>query len=155
MHAKVFVSDYQPQLAGRLGLHADATDLEIHARLAAGLPIAQLRQLINERSLDHEVCDVISPGLRLKFLLCTEAISSSGATPPLRLSAEESNRLARIVHVLIVAESLFGCRDKAKRWLLKPMRRFSGSAPIALLSTQIGAGLVEELLVQLADGLVL
>ncbi|WP_242411199.1 antitoxin Xre/MbcA/ParS toxin-binding domain-containing protein [Pseudomonas knackmussii] len=79
----------------------------------------------------------------------------SGVSPDDRLSANDSDRLFRVVHTLVVAELLFGSRDKAKRWLSKPKNRFSGNSPLQMLTTTAGAQLVEELMVQLAEGFVL
>ncbi|EJM15420.1 Protein of unknown function (DUF2384), partial [Pseudomonas sp. GM21] len=39
-------------------------------------------------------------------------------------------------------------------WLSKPKTRFSGHSPIAMLSTSQGTRQVEEVLIQLAEGLV-
>ncbi|HCL4059862.1 TPA: DUF2384 domain-containing protein, partial [Pseudomonas aeruginosa] len=46
-------------------------------------------------------------------------------------------------------------RDKAQRWLSKPKDRFSGNSPLQMLASTAGAQLVEELMTQLAEGLVL
>ncbi len=53
-----------------------------------------------------------------------------------------------------MAEVLFESDEKAWRWLSKPKTRFSGKSPIAMLSTSQGTRQVEEMLIQLAEGLV-
>jgi len=50
----------------------------------------------------------------------TDRITVPDASPDNRLSADESDRLFRVVHTIVVAEILFGSRDKAQRWLSKP-----------------------------------
>jgi len=54
-----------------------------------------------------------------------------------------------------MAEALFGDEQKAQRWLSKPKQRFAMEPAYALLATSPGIHLVEELLIQLAEGLAL
>lgn len=149
MYAKAFVDDYQPRLAELLGLPDGATDLDVHAYIKQGIPLDQAASLQKQMAIDFEAIGGINLIARLA---CMQV--SSAALSGQRLSADESDRLLRVLHVLLVAESLFGDRGKALRWLSTPQKRFGGSSPIEMLKTHIGAGLVEQLLVQLADGLV-
>lgn len=150
MYAKAFVDDYQPRLARLLGLSDSATDLDAHTYIMQGIPLDHVANLQKQVPIDFQAIG----GINLIARLACKQVSST-ALPGQRLSADEGDRLFRVLHVLVVAESLFGDRDKALHWLAKPKRRFGGSSPIELLNTYTGAGLVEELLVQLADGLVL
>ena len=70
-----------------------------------------------------------------------------------RLTVQESDRVFRFVHITAMALTLFGSDEKAKRWLSKPKDRFSGKAPFAMFSTSPGTSLVEEMLIQAAEGL--
>lgn len=70
-----------------------------------------------------------------------------------RLTVSESDRLFRFVHVNAMAEVIFGDAEKAKHWLSTPKSRFSGSSPYAMLSTIQGTHLVEEMLIQAAEGM--
>ncbi|MNE85836.1 hypothetical protein D3C80_1828780 [compost metagenome] len=54
-----------------------------------------------------------------------------------------------------MAEALFGDAQIAQRWLCQPKKRFARQQPIDLLSTTQGTRLVEELLIQVAEGLAL
>jgi uncharacterized protein (DUF2384 family) len=54
---------------------------------------------------------------------------------------------------MAMAQTLFGDDEKAKHWLSKSKDRFSGKSPIAMLSTTQGTRLIEELLIQTAEGL--
>lgn len=148
MYAKAFVDDYQPRLAGLLGLPDDATDLDVHEYIKQGIPLDQAASL-QQMAIDFEAIGGINLIARLA---CMQV--SSAALSGQRLSADESDRLLRVLHVLLVAESLFGDRGKALRWLSTPQKRFGGSSPIEMLKTHVGAAMVEELLVQLAEGLV-
>ena len=44
-----------------------------------------------------------------------------------------------------MAETVFGNKDKVKRWLNKPKERFSGETPMAMLSTLQAAAMLEVL----------
>ncbi|MCY1461567.1 putative toxin-antitoxin system antitoxin component [compost metagenome] len=70
-----------------------------------------------------------------------------------RLTADESGLLFRVAHIVAMAEALFKDDVKVKRWLSKSKERFSGKSPIAMLSTSHGTRRVEEMLIQLADGI--
>ncbi|MNR15241.1 hypothetical protein D3C85_1317630 [compost metagenome] len=70
-----------------------------------------------------------------------------------RLTAGESGLLFRVAHIVAMAEALFKDDVKVKRWLSKSKERFSGKSPIAMLSTSHGTRRVEEMLIQLADGI--
>lgn len=72
-----------------------------------------------------------------------------------RLTPGESDRLFRLAHVTAMAEAVFGDYQKAQRWLSKPKQRFAMEPPFTLLSTDQGARLVEQLLIQVAEGLAL
>lgn len=72
-----------------------------------------------------------------------------------RFTLGESDRVFRLAHVTAMAETLFGDSQKAQRWLSKPKLRFAEKPPYALLSTSLGTRLVEEFLIQLAEGLAL
>ncbi|MOA56829.1 hypothetical protein D3C78_1808900 [compost metagenome] len=69
-----------------------------------------------------------------------------------RLTVDESDRLFRVAHIIAMAQTLFGDDEKAKHWLSKSKDCFSGKSPIAMLSTTQGTRLIEELLIQIAEG---
>ncbi|MDQ2695671.1 MAG: DUF2384 domain-containing protein [Pseudomonadota bacterium] len=68
------------------------------------------------------------------------------------LSREESERAVRVARLTALAETVFGDRDRAFRWLRAPKRR-EGKPPLALLVTEAGARLVEEMLYRIDDGI--
>ncbi|MFC4862327.1 antitoxin Xre/MbcA/ParS toxin-binding domain-containing protein [Pseudomonas sp. MAHUQ-62] len=154
MLEKILADDYRRRRARLLGLPEDATDLAVHTHIIQGIPLAHLAKLLREGDIDAHACEQISSGVILKARLACEVIAPDAVSVG-RLSADESDRLFRVIHALVVAELLFGSRDKARRWLSKPKARFSGKSPLQLLTSSAGAGLVEELLTQLAEGFVL
>ncbi|MBI4545381.1 MAG: DUF2384 domain-containing protein [Gemmatimonadetes bacterium] len=69
-----------------------------------------------------------------------------------RLSAEQSDRIARAASVFARAREVFGNRAKANHWMRQPNRALEGAAPLELLRTGSGASLVESILTRVAYG---
>ncbi len=80
------------------------------------------------------------------------------------LTLEESDRVIRLLRVLRSTESVYGSRERALAWLRRPNPRLDpalrnvlfaqgGRTPISLLTTEVGARVVEELLVQIDEGM--
>lgn len=70
-----------------------------------------------------------------------------------RLSVEESDRVLRVVRVLSSAEMLYGSRDRALAWMRRPHPRLEQRSPLSLLRTDTGSRIVEELLLQIDEGI--
>jgi putative toxin-antitoxin system antitoxin component (TIGR02293 family) len=69
------------------------------------------------------------------------------------LSAEESDRLARVARLWEYALKVFGDPDKARRWLTKPKIRFDERTPLQMMHTGAGGDGVEEMLGQIEEGM--
>jgi putative toxin-antitoxin system antitoxin component (TIGR02293 family) len=69
------------------------------------------------------------------------------------LSLDESDRFARLVRLYQFAVKVFGESEQALRWLSLPKDRFDNRTPIQMLRTDIGGRLVEEMLVQIDEGM--
>jgi putative toxin-antitoxin system antitoxin component (TIGR02293 family) len=69
------------------------------------------------------------------------------------LSRDESDKLARLVRVFDHAVSVFGDLERARAWLDKPKKRFDNRTPLAMLRTEIGGRMVEEMLGQIDEGM--
>jgi putative toxin-antitoxin system antitoxin component (TIGR02293 family) len=70
-----------------------------------------------------------------------------------RLTVEESDRVLRVIRVLALTESVYGSRERALAWLRNAHARLDGRAPLSLLNTDTGSRIVEELLVQIDEGM--
>lgn len=70
-----------------------------------------------------------------------------------RLTADESDRLARIARISALTEETFQNAEKAARWLRKPNRALGGVIPLELLRTGEGGRVVQETLGQIAHGI--
>ncbi len=68
-------------------------------------------------------------------------------------AVEESDRLLRLMRVLSQTESLYGSRERALAWLRRPNPRLANRSPFELLKTDAGSRIVEELLVQIDEGM--
>jgi putative toxin-antitoxin system antitoxin component (TIGR02293 family) len=69
------------------------------------------------------------------------------------LNAEESDKLARVARLWEFALKVFGNPDKARRWLTKPKHRFEERTPLQMMRTGAGGDGVEEMLIQIEEGM--
>jgi putative toxin-antitoxin system antitoxin component (TIGR02293 family) len=80
------------------------------------------------------------------------------------LTLEESDRVIRLLRVLRAADEVYGSRARALEFLRRPNPRLDpalrnvlfakgGRVPMSLLTSDIGARMVEELLIQIDEGI--
>ena len=69
------------------------------------------------------------------------------------LSLEESERAVRVSRILATAEATLGDDKVALNWLRAPKQRFDGRTPMQMLSTETGGRLVEQMLLQIDEGM--
>lgn len=134
---------YRNRLETFLHIPTDATDQTIHEMIEAGLSASSIKTLCDSGTLSPEERDRIIPLKTLK----TKLVNNQ------QLTVGESDRLFRMAHIIAMAEVIFGDVEKAKHWLSKPKSRLSGKSPNAMLSTTQGTHRVEELLIQVAEGM--
>lgn len=70
-----------------------------------------------------------------------------------RLTAEQSDRLLRVLRVIGEAESAFASPEKAHRWLRRPTTALAECSLLDLLDADVGARHVERLLGRIAHSL--
>jgi putative toxin-antitoxin system antitoxin component (TIGR02293 family) len=144
MRGHIYVA-YRQHLEALLHIPVDASPQTIHELIETGFAAATVKALYDVGALAKQARDQIISPRTLKMRL----------TRAQRLTVAESDRLFRVVHILAMAETFFGDREKSKRWLTKPKGRLSGNSPVSLLSTMQGTRLVEEMLIQGVEGLAL
>lgn len=131
------------QIGDWLGIQAPATDAEIlrivEGRLATSV-IKRLAALGLERS---EIDGAIIPSRTLQHRRSRRE----------KLTMEESDRVLRVIRALSAAEAVYGSRERALAWMRRPQPRLEGRTPLSLLKTDTGSRLVEELLVQIDEGM--
>lgn len=118
-----------------------ADDMEVVKLVHNRLPMSVIDRLLGEGVSKQEI-DLVAPPRTL-------AHRRAKSEP---LTIEESDRAVRLARVVAQAESVWGNKEKALAWLRKPLRRFEGNAPIAMLISDVGSRLVEEALVQIDEG---
>jgi putative toxin-antitoxin system antitoxin component (TIGR02293 family) len=68
------------------------------------------------------------------------------------LTIEESDRAVRLLRIQTVAEDTFGSREKAHRWLRRPLAEFNDETPFDISQTEAGARVIETILAKIAWG---
>ncbi|ALL71361.1 antitoxin (plasmid) [Paraburkholderia caribensis MBA4] len=69
-----------------------------------------------------------------------------------RLSIEDSDRVIRLARIMAQACTVFGNVEKAMGWLRNAQMRFASRTALEMTTTEHGARLVEEALVQIDEG---
>lgn len=108
-----------------------------------GLPTRVINHLIDRGLTRNEVFDIIIP------LRTWKHRKSRRQT----LSREESERAIRAAKILARAQVVMGDEASALDWLRTPKRRFEGRSPIQMLATEAGGRLVEQMLIQIDQGM--
>jgi len=109
-----------------------------------GLPLSTLQEFSAYSGISmKELLQVVIPARTLKH--------RRQRNEP--LSAEESDRLARVAKIYELAVKVYGNREDGKEWMVRPKRRFDEKAPLAMLRTEAGEEAVQESLIQLAEGM--
>ncbi len=68
------------------------------------------------------------------------------------LTPAESDRLVRIIRVIVRAIEVLGTPEKAKSWLRSSNKALHGHQPLSLLATDLGARMVEQVLGRIEYG---
>jgi putative toxin-antitoxin system antitoxin component (TIGR02293 family) len=108
-----------------------------------GLPTRVINHLIERGLTRNEVFDTIIPLRTWKHRKSRRQSLSKG----------ESERAIRTAKILARAQAVMGDDESALDWLRTPKRRFEGRAPIQMLSTEAGGRLVEQMLIQIDQGM--
>lgn len=68
------------------------------------------------------------------------------------LTVDESDRAVRLLRIMTLAEETFGDKEKADRWLRRPLTELAGATPLVLAQTDAGARVIETILGAIAWG---
>jgi len=135
-------TDFWTRVSERLGLKKSVTsEFDFFKVVHSGIGLKAIDTLKSEGLATREITVIIEP-----------RTLSHRRTNRQNLSPEESERAARVVRMLTLAERVFGSHDKALAWLRKPQKRLSGESPMSLLSSETGGRIVEETLIQIDEG---
>lgn len=134
------------RLGGRRALKRRVdTEFDLIDAIASGLPVPALESVIRK--------GIVTPGEVYELVIPRRTLAhrKDRGQP---LTAEESDRLTRVVRVAARAEEALGNADRAARWLRKPNRALEGKRPLDLLESDLGARVVERVLGRIEQGLV-
>jgi putative toxin-antitoxin system antitoxin component (TIGR02293 family) len=70
----------------------------------------------------------------------------------IKLSTEQSDRVARTAGIAALAQRVFGDAELAREWLLAPNPALNHQIPLRLLRTGSGAKVVEDVLIRIDHG---
>lgn len=119
------------------------SEQEVIRLIEAGLPLKVIERLIRRGLQRDEILNIVINPRTLKHRRARRE----------PLSKEESERVVRTVRILARAQAVLGGQEEALRWLRAPKKRFEGRTPIAMLSTETGGRMVEQMLVQIDEGM--
>lgn len=130
------------RVAGLLGLRAaPKSDVALIAMARSGLSPKVLKRFA-------------AAGLRgedLAFIIPPRTLSHRLAKDE-RLTLDESDRALRLARILALADMIFGDHAKGLAWLRAPKKQFGGACALALVRTEAGARVAEELLTRVDEG---
>ncbi len=131
------------QIGSWLGVESPATETEILRIVEERFAPSVIKRLVALGLERSEIDDAVIPSRTLQHRRARRE----------RLTLEESDRVLRIVRILASAESVYGSRERALAWLRKPHPRLEGRSPLSLVKTDTGSRIVEELLIQIDEGM--
>jgi putative toxin-antitoxin system antitoxin component (TIGR02293 family) len=140
---------HRHRLAKRLGVpkllkgHRDSV-VAVHEALHAGLPSSALLKAIPPGIPLSALLPVFGIGLRTFMRL--------KHTPHRLLDANQSVRVWRFTELFAKAEDVLGAGGRAVEWMLEPAMALENRRPIDLLTTSIGAQLVDDVIERMRYG---
>ena len=137
-----------------LALDPAANGAEVLAMIERRFPPSIIESLLGLGLERAEVHSIVLPARTLQHRRSRKEL----------LTVDESDRVIRLLRVLRTAEAVYGSRERALEWLRRPNPRLDpasknvlfakgGRTPVSLLTTEVGARMVEELLGQIAHGM--
>jgi putative toxin-antitoxin system antitoxin component (TIGR02293 family) len=136
------------RIAQRLGvpkiLGRHATPVAVHEALHAGLPRRVLR-----KAMPHGI-----PLLQLLpvFGISLRTFRRMEAEPSKRLDPNQSARVWRFAELFAKAEDVLGTHERAVEWMLEPAMALENRRPLDLLTTSVGAQLVDDVIERMRYG---
>jgi len=125
-------------LGGRI-----SSELELASLAERGLPLTTVSRMTRHGLTRDEVHALVIHRRTFKHRKASHQ----------KLSKEESDRAIRTARILARAQATLGDAASALTWVREPKSRFEGKTPIQMMSTETGGRLVEEMLVQIDEGM--
>jgi putative toxin-antitoxin system antitoxin component (TIGR02293 family) len=119
-------------------LHLDLETVE------SGVSIGTLTSFVAASGMQfRDIYEVVIPARTLKHRKARKE----------HLTADESDKFARLIRIFDQAVHVLGDKEKALYWLNEPKHRFDERIPIQMLRTELGGRMVEEMLGQIEYGM--
>lgn len=134
---------HQTLIGDWLGIESPVSEAEILRVIEERLDTEAIERLATLGLERVEISDSVIPARTLQHRRSRRE----------RLTIEESDRVLRMMRVLSTAQDVYGSREGALAWLRNPHGRLQGRTPLSLLKTDTGSRIVEELLVQVDEGM--
>jgi putative toxin-antitoxin system antitoxin component (TIGR02293 family) len=120
-----------------------ATGRDLIAQVRSGLPVEIVDAVVKDGWLTlTELDGIVLPRKTLSHR------RKLGALTP-----DQSDRLARVARIIVMARETFGEDERAKTWLRRPTTALGGEAPLQILDTDQGTREVETLLGRISHGI--
>jgi putative toxin-antitoxin system antitoxin component (TIGR02293 family) len=120
------------------------SDDDILSKIREGFPFSAFEDVRKEINLSQKDLSGI-------LEITERTLSRRKATK--RFNSVESDRLYRVIRILLYTESVFGDSEKAQTWLKRPNRSIGGKVPMSLLDTDLGTQQVEDVLKRIEYGI--
>jgi putative toxin-antitoxin system antitoxin component (TIGR02293 family) len=131
------------QIGQWLGVSPLSSEQELLAIVERKLPASAIQRLLSLGITRKEVDELVIPLRTLQHRRSRKE----------KLTLEESDRVLRLLRVLSITEDVYGSRERAIEWLRRPNARLAKRTPLELLKTGAGARMVEDLLIQIDEGM--
>jgi putative toxin-antitoxin system antitoxin component (TIGR02293 family) len=120
-----------------------ASEMELVSLAERGLPLTTVNKMTKHGLTRDEVHALVIHRRTFKHRKSSHQ----------KLSKEESDRAIRTARILARAQATLGDSEAALDWVRQPKARFEGKSPIQMMSTETGSRLVEQMLVQIDEGM--
>lgn len=137
------VAEVARKLGGQSVLGAIVrTQADLALAVRNRLPLSALKGLAQAGLSEHEIETFVIPQRTRRH----RAAKNQPRT------VEESDRAVRLLRIQTLTEETFGDKEKAHRWLRRPLTELAGEAPVVVAQTEAGARVVETILGKIAWG---
>jgi putative toxin-antitoxin system antitoxin component (TIGR02293 family) len=137
------MSAVHQQIGTWLGVRVPSTEKDLLDIVEGQLPTTSVKRLLELGVTRAEIDSLVIPLRTLQHRRSRRE----------KLTVEESDRVLRMMRVLFQAEEVYGSRERAFQWLRRNNPRLNNRAPLDLLRTDAGSRIVEELLLQIDEGI--
>ena len=137
------MSTLHEQIGEWLGVRAPETEQQVLELIERRLPPSSINRLLALGLTRSEVDGLVIPLRTLQHRRSRRE----------KLTVEESDRVLRVVRLLSQTESVYDSSERALAWLRRPHPRLRNRTPLETLRTDTGSRIVEELLIQIDEGM--